>query len=831
MALEVNTVPTWDSIDAPASYLGGSRMRVRTYVFCVAAALCAVWPASAAATIDSIVVQPNSALSEFLCLGSDTTSPVRLALTTVEGGTLQTITLPAADNIADTGCPASANTFEPGAAAIAGGRQPAFNRYPAGARITATQDGTSVSFALPYGAYSAGTTRLRSLPNPSALSGGVVDAAAAGTYTGAAVTEGDPVTADGSVQDSTGAAIPISETITPAQYHVSLASGTVTIIGADPLANAVGATLSGPGGTLAGRAALRPRIGSDCPSGSCSASGTFDAPAPSGGALAVAGQGGWFPGHNVTLPSGGLRPDGFDASVPAGYTGSYDYVLKFFDPESVSSLAGSNPLSCTELGGAVTCPGGGPASRLSASVGGLIIVPGDFIDVTGVDPDGDSATITPTAGGLSGSLDDGSLIIRGAARALLTAALKSPVAGADPYTESYTDRTDETGTDTLVDAFSVHIANGATATVSGPATGPISQTFTWRLTAGIDAGSAIRGTTYGLGLVAIDQIQGSRTQHFQTTADVAGNFAMQLTDARVGDVVNITAADAGTHYTTTTSLTVGGPSATITGVSDGQYVRGTITPTVAGTGLDSVYWNGVDATLPPLLAPTTPFPYALDTTKWDDGAYRLEASGRPDATAYDYLYVTIDNTPPNGSAGNDQTVARGSKAIIVTGAGDDTSGLASVKVDFGDKHRLTQSDDDLGLPISHIYTKIGTYTAAVTITDGAGNVTSDTAKIRVATTVAPQIGGNFAGKLVHKKSLAAKLTGRKPGQLEIFILNQTGGRKLTKRVTFTKANQRIKVTLLTKGLKLGRYVVVEQFTDANGVAGPVQARPLRVVKK
>ncbi len=84
---------------------------------------------------------------------------------------------------------------------------------------------------------------------------------------------------------------------------------------------------------------------------------------------------------------------------------------------------------------------------------------------------------------------------------------------------------------------------------------------------------------------------------------------------------------------------------------------------------------------------------------------------------------------------------------------------------------------------------------------------------------------------MRKKSLAAKLVGRQPGQLEIFILSQTGARKLTKRVTFTKANQRIKVTLLTKGLKLGRFVLVEQFTDANGVAGPVQARALRVVKK
>src|SRR3978361_117783 len=70
--------------------------------------------------------------------------------------------------------PTSARTFEPGAPRPGGAQQPSFGRYPAGARITATQDGVSVTFALPYGAFASGTTRLRSLPNPAALSGGVV---------------------------------------------------------------------------------------------------------------------------------------------------------------------------------------------------------------------------------------------------------------------------------------------------------------------------------------------------------------------------------------------------------------------------------------------------------------------------------------------------------------------------------------------------------------------------------------------------------------------------------------------------------------------------------
>ena len=97
----------------------------------------------------------------------------------------------------------------------------------------------------------------------------------------------------------------------------------------------------------------------------------------------------------------------------------------------------------------------------------------------------------------------------------------------------------------------MHIQNGATATVSGPATGPIAQVFTWKLAASIDGGGAVRGSTYGLGAVSVDQNQGGRIAHFQTTADVAGTFAVQLPDARPGDVVTITAADPGTHQTTT----------------------------------------------------------------------------------------------------------------------------------------------------------------------------------------------------------------------------------------------------------------------------------------
>ncbi len=233
-------------------------MGVRRFAGCVAVALCAVWPASAAATIDGIALRPSGTFADFLCIGSTSTTPVGLRLAAPDGSILQTLLLPTADDLGDAGCPASTHTFEPGASLPAGAQQPAFNRYPAGGRITATQDGRSVTFALPYGAFSAGTTRLRALPNPAALTGGVVDPSAPGTYDGPAATEGAPVSISGSVLDSSSAPVPITETITPRQYRVELESTFIQVLGADPLGGTLAATLTGAGGSTVGRTRAAP---------------------------------------------------------------------------------------------------------------------------------------------------------------------------------------------------------------------------------------------------------------------------------------------------------------------------------------------------------------------------------------------------------------------------------------------------------------------------------------------------------------------------------------------------------------------------------------------
>jgi hypothetical protein len=810
-------------------------MGVRRYVGCIAALLCAAaWPASALATIDGIAINPHGSFKEFLCVGTTDSSPLVLQLSAPNGAIVRTLTLTTADLTADTGCPASTRTFEPGATIAAGNVQPTFGSYPAGGRITASQDGRSVTFALPYGSWeSGGLTRLRALPNPAALAGGVVAASVPGAFDGAASASGATVTVTGSVADSASNPVAITETVAPVEYRVVLDGRSVQLIGADPSLGTVSAVLARADGSIAGRTVLRPRVGGDCQNG-CRASGTFDDPAPSGGTLTVSGQAGWFGAHSLVLPQVSLRADGFDVAVPpTTSTGSYSYDLRFFDPASVPTLAVTNPLRCLELGNAADCDGLGVAARDSASAGGLFVVPGDSVTVTASNAYDDTGTVTALAGGLAGTLDDGSLTVRGTPRSLLQSSLRSPrTAPLAPFVAAHTDRTDATGSVVLEDVFPVHIANGAVATLSGPATGPTAQTFQWNLTDAIGATGVVAGTTYPNARVAVDHGEGAITEHLETTANAAGAYSVTLTSPAAGDPVQIAAADPVTRNLTYTDTAVGALAPTITGVADGQFERGTITPTVAGAGIDSVLWNGLSSgQLPSLVALAAPFPYPLDTTRFPDGPYRIEAVARPDPSSEDYRYITIDNTPPTGGAGADQTVAKGASAYIVTGAGDATSGLASVKVDFGDNHRQTISGAAFTGTIPHIYAKLGTFTVLVTLTDQAGNVTSDTAKIRVASTITPAVTGKFPGKIVHRKLASGKLTGHALGMLEIAVLSNTSGaRKLTKRVTFTKLSQKITVTLLTRGLKVGRYIVVQQFTSSTGVAGPVQAGSLQVTK-
>jgi hypothetical protein len=340
------------------------------------------------------------------------------------------------------------------------------------------------------------------------------------------------------------------------------------------------------------------------------------------------------------------------------------------------------------------------------------------------------------------------------------------------------------------------------------------------------SGNTVSGTTYAGARVLLTATRGILTTQVQLVADGSGAFSATFSDLRVGDEVDDVAAEPNTHDTTTSTTFVGNLAPHIAGVADGDAVRGTIHPAVTGAGIDRVVWSG--DFFPANVAPA-PFTDTIDTTKYDDGYYRLEATALPSPSATDYLYLVVDNTPPNGSAGPTQTVAPGRKVVFVTGASDDTSGLASVTLRPGDGSKLfKQAAADLGQPMYHFYRKTGRYTATVTITDAAGNRTVSKAHIVVTNRLAAQVAGIIPGSVAHGHAMTARLRSGSTGDLSFMVLGADGKRLARNVVHFMHAGHRVAATFATASLPPGRYTVVLQFTSDRGGAGPVVVRTLTV---
>ena len=114
----------------------------------------------------------------------------------------------------------------------------------------------------------------------------------------------------------------------------------------------------------------------------------------------------------------------------------------------------------------------------------------------------------------------------------------------------------------------------------------------------------------------------------------------------------------------------------------------------------------------------------------------------------------------------------------------------------------------------------------MTITDVAGNVTTDRAIVRVVKGLASALNGRWPGRASRKGGLEAKLSARVPGDLSLQILRPNGKPALMRTVSFDRARVGKRIAVRLKQLRAGRYLAVRQFVDANGVAGPVVATPL-----
>jgi hypothetical protein len=307
------------------------------------------------------------------------------------------------------------------------------------------------------------------------------------------------------------------------------------------------------------------------------------------------------------------------------------------------------------------------------------------------------------------------------------------------------------------------------------------------------------------------------------TAAASGAFAVTLRDPAPGDRVVVSAGDPATHGVTTLSLIVGGLAPRIQGLVDQQPVRAGATASAAGLPAGSgVLWGG---DLPETLGGTS---LALPVERIPDGPARVTATAVAGPSSTDYLYVLVDSTAPTGGAGPDQTVPVGRRAVFVTQARD-ANGLAAVRFQFkAGGSGVGQAVNQLGQPFRHVFTKLGTYAVTVTITDVAGNMTSDRVIVRVVKSLASAVSGRWPGRATRRAGLKPKLSARVPGDLSIQIFRPNGKLAVARTLSFDRARVGKKLNITLKRFPRGRYLAVRQFVDVNGVAGPVVATPLVV---
>ena len=809
-------------------------MRRRLPLLAALAAALVTLPASASAAI--LEVRIDTAAGPSLCV---TTNALASSVTAVVGrpggGPLATVS--SATPLA-TQCDGTAGrSFRP--ALPFGGLDGA-----AGSTLAiADSTGASATVPFPVAGFETGTggfsgrLHLRNLP---AVAGTQITNGGSLPLTGvtAASYDSAEIAAPGSTVTvtSTIGGVPLRADIAPRAFAADVTSAdgstVVRVHGADPNGGAVSIELlAAPGGATLATASAPARIGAGL-----DATATLPF-AAKGGAVAVVKQGAWS--ATTQLGNASFTADGFSVSIgpsPPGcaalhtcVTGTYDWSLALRDPAAAPGATDAlGP--CHALGGDVSTVGGcggfaAGAQRLTVTAGGELPVVDDTVGVSTTSASLGTSTLRVTATGVRGSLDDGSLHVRGARRQPVMASISSPRGALPPLKQTRTILTNAGGVADLGpdrNPFTLHVADGASVSLSGAGVGSVPIAFAYRLSAGL-SGAVLSGTASPGARVLVAHDLGAGVDGQVVTAAASGAWAVTLRDPVAGDRVVVSAGDPATHGLTTLSLIVGGFAPRIAGLVDQQPVRAGAVASVTGLPAGaSVLWGG---DLPETLGGPS---LTLPVERVPDGPARITATATEGPSATDYLYVTVDSTPPTGGAGPDQTVPVGRRAVFVTQAAD-AHGLAAVRFQFKAAGAGTgQAVNQLGQPFRHAFTKLGIYAVTVTISDLAGNVTTDRAIVRVVKNLASAINGRWPGRVTKGAGLKLKLSARVPGDLSIQILRPNGKLAVARTLSFDTARVGKKVAIALKRFPPGRYLAVRQFVDANGVAGPVVVTALVV---
>lgn len=363
--------------------------------------------------------------------------------------------------------------------------------------------------------------------------------------------------------------------------------------------------------------------------------------------------------------------------------------------------------------------------------------------------------------------------------------------------------------------FPVHIPSGTTGLFSGPAFGAVRQSALFALTATLD-GTDITGTAAPGARIRVTRTPpvGIPLPDLSGTAGADGAFRIANGTVPAGTRLRVSAGDPATRALTQLGLVAGRTHIGIAGAIDRKPVRGTLSLTASGDVEGPVSWQVGLATT---IATAAPWTHAVDTRTYADGPLKVAVA---DAAVGTYLYLIVDNTAPSGSAGADQTVRPRRDALILTEARD-AGGLASVDADFGDGSKLAQPASQLGQPLHHSYATIGSFKVTVTITDAAGNVSTDSATIKVRSAGAPKLSGTIVSSASRSKPLRLTLRSSAAGTLTVRLISPRGRAVRTAVKRIAKARGKVSISFATKTLRPGRYLLLRQIVSDDGTPGAI----------
>jgi PKD domain len=787
------------SIGIRVRHVGGATVitkRIRLILVAVACATVAL-PAGAAATISALRV--NYQTGPLGC------ADVTVGTTTLIGA-FKLGSLPVAPVVAD---PVNAVNSCAGGA----GRSITFNAGPGGLvegldlEIRGNDETTPIVSHMPIVRRNDTTAHLLELPAAAQLNGVAVptptaSAPATTPFLISSVAAGRTVTVN-----------PVPGAFTRTYFYSDTDTDNTSVQINDPAPNVdVLVELIRADGTVVFSRTVRPAVGG----GSAT---FFDGPPLGAGASVRVTQGAIL---NRTRPFGSaeLRPDGFRAVLaPGAPNGRYFHNLALH-ADSTSPADPLGPCQTLQVSGAL--PGectGLTTPRTEVVATGLLPVAADSLEVESTWTEGDRLSVRIEQAGVFFGAASGEVRALGITGGPLTGTLTVPrPAPGVPFIFTKAGIAPGFGGEGAGTQFPFAVKvlpDSVVSYVGGSA--PLQATLT--LEAAVD-GDAVKGRTRPGSRVRVVVRSGAYlVADTAVTAASDGTFSIPVGAAPSGSRVEVGAGDPASRTYASRTLFTGRPPIQIQGAVDQQLVRGVVNLTATNATTETG-WSIDDQ------APRTPgSSLSVNTALRQDGPLRIDVAHS--FNTEDYLYLKVDNTPPYGGAGADQRVRVARDAAIVTNA-NDANGIASVQVAFGDGTTATQSAAQVGAPALHRYTRAGSFTAKVTITDNAGNVRQDESVVTVTAAPVLRLTGKIPTSVLRGKVLRFSQRTSVAGTLRVQLIGPTG--KVLRRAAArtTVANGRATISLRTKGLKRGRYLLVRQLVGADGEAGPVLIGSVRI---